>query len=177
MSERQEQTVRELVDARTEAFANATKKILEVMAPAVKGIEQYIELDVVQDMGGYIEWQDVDAFEFAHDMIIILIGELIFPPGTKIETSKDQYVVVTEDTAPYFRKLIRIGLPLDVTMKSQKDVVEFLREVEDAKKKQDEVDLLDALSEHTASRDFDLSQLTEEQKKAYAASTTKIGRA
>lgn len=164
------QVIYKLIKSRATSYKRATKKILDSIQPAIEAVEEFMEVEAAKKIGAYVEWQDVDAYGDEEASVVFIVGELFFPVGTEIDTDTEGKVVVTEDTAPYFRRLLRVGLPTDIAEGTKEDVLAYLRNLEENEKSKK---LVDELDEQTDT-DFDYSKLTEEQSKLLIS---KIGQA
>lgn len=165
-------SIPELFADRQATFDKNTQKILDSIAPALEAVHEFMDAETVEKAGGSLKWEDISLGDGdSEGPFLILIGVISFPPGTEMDTVNGGSVVVTEDTAPYFRRLVRAGIPVEITTKTKEEVVAYLKKVEEDELKQSEADFLEAATQQET--DFDLSKLTEEQRKAYE--TTMLG--
>lgn len=163
-------SIKKLFAARSDEYKKATKTILESMSGALNAIHEYMNIDEVEKRGGYLEWEEVSYVEDDGDTLVILLGVVGFPPGTEIVLEDEKKIKVTKDTAPYFRRIIRAGIPANIAQKSKKSVIAFLEKME----KESLNSNLDNV--FSSEEDFDLSKLTDEQRRLYEASTATTSR-
>ena len=90
---------------------------------------------------------------------------IIYPPGVEVTLPTGDKIVVTKDTAPYFRRLVRAGIPLDIADQPKEVVVDYLVKMKEDDIKQAEITAMDqSINNET---EFDLSKLSEEQRRVY----------
>ena len=161
-------SVRELFTARTTAFEKATSEILQNMQAVQEAIHEYMCIDEIEKRNGSLIWEEASLVGTGKDSLIILIGVVSFPAGSVLDLGDGKSIKVTKDTEPYFRKIIRAGIPLSVAVKTKKQILKYLEKTEEEERK-DQEETLDKLFQSEV--EFDLSQLTDEQRKAYETST------
>lgn len=162
-------SIKDLFVSRADTFDKRTSKILKAMTGALEAIHEFMNVSVVEKQGGKLAWEDVSlVIDTTKDAFVVLVGVIKYPPGTELELDSGQKVKVTKQTEPYFRRLVRAGIPLKVAGKTKKQVLNYLKKMEAKETKQQEVSFLDKLAQQEV--EFDLSKLTEEQRKAYEAS-------
>lgn len=155
-------TLPQLFEARDKAADKATRNIFDAIPGAMEAINELTSLEEIKSAGGDLVWDDLELIE---DELIILVGVIVFPPGCEVITTEGDKVKVTESTAPYFRRLVRVGLPLSVATQPKEEVVAYFKKVQENEQKQLDLAHLDeSLNKET---EFDLSALTEEQRRSY----------
>jgi hypothetical protein len=160
-------TIPQLFEAREKVEERATKKIFDAMPGAVEAINELMGLNEIQKAGGHLLWDDIDLVG-DEDGLLVIVGVVVFPPGCELTTANGDKVKVTEDTEPYFRRLVRAGLPVSVATQSKDEVVAYFRKMQEDEEKQLDVAGLDEILQRET--EFDLSALTEEQRHAYQTS-------
>jgi hypothetical protein len=159
-------TLVDLFVVREKAVNRATKKIFDSLSVAIDAISIMMDVETINKEGGKIVWDDVSLVGEEEDPFVILIGYVSYPVGSELTTPRGDKVKITETTQPYFRRLIRAGFPSSLTSKTKEEIVEYFKKLEEEKFEQMDVE-----------PEFDLSQLTEEQRKAYESVNFKIGKA
>lgn len=180
---------------RTENYTTATIQILEKMPGALEAVSELIEEREPFKAGGILNWGEISLVAGnTDDALIVLVGVVSFPSGAEVELQTGEKVTVTKDTEQYFQpRMVRIGIPLKLAEASKEEVIDYLRKtdieqkknIEDIKKTLSDVfgineegtDLVATQPQDsiTSGADFDLTQLTEEQRKQLELST-KMGR-
>lgn len=165
-------SIPQLFEAREKVAHKATDNIFAAMPGAMEAINEMMGLEEIKKIGGDIIWDDISLVtELVDEPLIVLVGIIVFPPGCELETTDGDKIKVTTDTEPYFRKLVRAGLPASVAALSKEEVHEYFKKME----QEMEESMKNLVTEDS---DFDLTQLTEEQRAAYEASSAiKIGKA
>jgi hypothetical protein len=165
-------TIEEMFSVRARAHDLATADILKMIAPGLEALHDFMEFQQFEKRGAILKWDDVELVEDdSNEKILVLVGNISYPVGTEVQLEDDSWIKVTEDTAPDFQRLIRAGLPLSLADKPKEDVIAYLEKIES--EEQELAQNLEAeLSQlgfelKTYDDEFDLSQLTEEQRKAY----------
>jgi hypothetical protein len=192
-------SVRQMFFERAEKFTATTVEILNRMPGALEAISELIEEKESFKSGGVLNWSEVSLVRAeSEDALIVMVGAVTFPPGAEVELQTGEKVIVTADTAQYFEpRMVRIGIPLRLA-EAPKDIIkEYIKKSEEIQKKESEEfmkNLEEALTTKledagievpvkvvpkqdsvTTDDDFDLTQLTEEQRKQLVLSQ-KIGR-
>lgn len=188
-------SIRRLFFDRSELFGKLTLEILNRMENTVKAIEEIIQEKETFKSGGILQWGDVSLVASDTDNpLIIMIGSVSFPTGSVVELATGEKVTVTQDTQEYFSpRIIRIGIPLNLAKSSKEEIKQYLKKTEELQK-QESQEFLKTLTESLISNDvqpptnkeekkldgittiddFDLTQLTEDQRKQLQLSQ-KIG--
>lgn len=196
----QKNSIHRMFFERAENFTSTTIKILERMPGALEAITELIEEKETFKSGGILEWGEVSLTRAGtEDALIILVGSVSFPPGAEVELQTGEKVIVTENTSEYFLpRMVRIGIPLKLAEASKEEIKKYIKHTEELQKK-DSVEFMENLKEAlttelkeagidipveiikkdddtiTTDADFDLTQLTEEQRKQLQLSQ-KMGR-
>ncbi len=186
-------SIPELFAAREEAFDKATDKIFAALDGVFAALREHMEIEEIEKIGGVLEWEDIMLVEDDKQPFLVIVGVISHPPGTEFEMPDGTKVQLTKETAPYFRRLVRAGVPISIVDKSKQEIIDYLIQIEAEQKQhweeeskkilaEDGKSLSELLEEHTNSKkqetEFDLSQLTDEQRKALELSLgTKSGKA
>ena len=133
------------------------------MSGSVEGVVQYLNLndDLAQ---GRLTWQGVQLDQ----ELIVLVGIIKYPPGAQFSTSEGEVMIVSEKTAEYFTRILRMRLPFDLVNKNSKEeTMTFLTELEN----ETQHEVVELPAELTDIQDFNFDDLTDEQKKALLVKT------
>lgn len=177
-------SIRRLFFERAENFMAMTIKISERIPHALEAIIELIEEKEIFKSGVILEWSEISLVRAeSEDAAIVIIGSVSFPPGAIVELETGEKVTVTLDTAQYFPpRLVRIGIPLKLAEASKDEIKEYIKKTEEEEKKESgefvkhlqealedetEVPVKKIKKQDTIDIDdgFDLTQLTEEQRK------------
>ncbi len=154
--------ITDLFKQRDALFAKATDNILEAIPHVLDGIVRYLNLrDEIQS--GNLSWEEAMLFpsEDGGESFIMIVGVISYNPGEKFELPDHRIVEINENTADYFKRLIRIGIPVTMAENgTDEDIFEFLKKTEDA----ENAPAPEPMSSDPT--DFDLTELTDEQRKA-----------
>lgn len=175
--------VRDLFIERAKSFAENTSKILISMEGAMSGIHEYMGFHTAFAQGAILEWHEIALTGSVEDGLIIMVGLLVYPPGSTVELRTGEKVEVSQNTTEYFKRLVRIGLPMKYAAASKEEVIAYLKDADQENQKELEAEK-EAITESfgkkeetkpaavkkqndtiTSGDDFDLTQLTEEQRK------------
>lgn len=165
--------LKELFEAREEAVKAGTDAIFEALSNVMTGAEQYLNVSD-QLSGGTLEWENASflpALEDEDDPIgyIIMSGMISHEPGQSFTLASGKVIEITETIAPYFRRMIRIGFPHKIATEGSIDeIVHFMQNVEKSLP-QPAIDDLDMMVTSSVA-DFDLDELSEEQRAALVLS-------
>src|SRR5277367_6692150 len=118
-----QKTIRELFEAREKATIRGTNKIFSAMTEAMEVISDLMGLEEIKKVGGELIWDDLSLIigDAVDEPLVVMVGVVVFPPGCELETTNGDKIKVTEDTAPYFRRLVRAGLPAAVAIKTKEE--------------------------------------------------------
>jgi hypothetical protein len=169
MTSKQSQ-LKSLFEERKSVFHAITNDILTHLQPNIlAGISAYFRLHNELDEPRRIAWDDVGYVE-QHDMLILL-GSITYDIGSTVVDEYGETVTITEELAPYFNRVVRVGLPLKFVEATDEEVLSFLlqRDNQTEKEQQAAVDFLREIigegnDESSSDTEFDLDQLTEDQK-------------
>jgi hypothetical protein len=167
-SPKKPKTIPELFVARDKAVSKATKNIFAAMPGAIEAINELMGLEDIQKSGGDLHWEDIDLVGDEAENLLVMVGVVVFPAGCELEAEGGGIIKVTKDTEPYFRRLVRAGLPASVAVQGKDEVVAYFKKMQEDYDNQLDVAGLDNLLERET--EFDLSALTEEQRRAYETS-------
>ena len=165
MDERKEE-ITSLFEYRDNIVREASKKIFENINHVLTGIDTFLSnTDKVYNMG-HISWEDVQYIQ--ENDIIVVFGILAFIPGSKIILGGRE-IVVNEQNAQAFQKMVRIGLPLNlIAQDSEEEIIKFLSKVPKEEEQVEQTDVRDIRKllpfNQENSQDFTWDQLTDEQK-------------
>lgn len=192
-----EGSIRRIFFNRATHFTQSTIDVLARMPGAQAAVVELIEERETFKTGGVLEWTEISLVQAdSEDALILMVGVVRFPPGAEVELQTGEKVIVTKDTAQYFEpRLVRIGIPLRLAESSKDEVKTYLKQKE-AEMEKDTAEFMDNLKEAlegsppeddsketavskddtvTTDADFDLTQLTDEQRKQLQLSQ-KMGR-
>jgi hypothetical protein len=152
--------VTKLFQKRDMQFSKATKQIAAAMAGVIAGVVQFINLN--EEMAqGTLTWQDIQL----EDDLFLLVGEVNYTAGDKFTTPENESIEVTEHTAEYFKRIVRMALPINLVDNNDPDeTLKFLRKVS----QEQELDITSKLKSlpsqvDTALFGFDLDSLDDQQ--------------
>jgi len=150
--------IKKLFEQRQEAFNNLSREILEKLPNVLEASRQF-----VVDSGSTharLQWQDISYFE-EQDFIIIL-GTLEYSPGETVLLPGGESVTVTEDQAEYFKSVLRLGVPYRLAEHgTTQEIYEFLKTASEME--EDPTETIESVRDNT---EFDLEELTDDQRKA-----------
>ena len=152
------QKLKELFDERDRVTTELTTKIIDAMPNVLEGARQFI---VSHDGApGHLSWEGISLFN-EEGGFVLLVGAVSYDPGDEIKLPNGKSVVVSQDTTDYFRRLIRIGIPMNIAETGTvSDVFKFIQE--STKFQEFEEDPMEVIE----NAEFDLEELTEEQRAA-----------
>jgi hypothetical protein len=169
---------------RKKIFDIATTDIFSNITHVIEAIVEYMDVQSLYTRGGKLEWVDISLIEqHVEEPFCILIGNVWYPAGTELQLEDGTKATVTTDTEGYFRRLLRVGLPLKVLESGIKqEALDYLAKTE-SEMKEEEKELRQNLltgmdlniEPENPTIDFDLSTLTTEQQSQLKL-FTKMGR-
>lgn len=148
--------IERLFKQRDKTYQTHTDRILKSLSAVIDGVVQFLHLtkELAQ---GQLTWQNIQM----QKDVVMLIGIIEYPPGATFATSQGDQMVVSKENKDYFTRILRLGLPVDLVEKGNaEDVLKFLSSAE-AEEKTEVVELPENLA---GIQDFDLDDLTDEQK-------------
>lgn len=154
--------LKELFKEREEAVNRLSDQIFDSIPNVIDGCVQFIkEKGADEDQ---LEWEGVHYDEDRD--VVLLLGNVTYKPGDTVKLPNGEEMVVNDNTAPYFQAMLRLAIPYKIVVEGTiEDVYEFLKStVEYEEEEHVEVQRGDLESIGSAS-EFDLDELTEEQKK------------
>lgn len=158
--------LRQMFEAREMSYKKATDRILEMMASALDAIVTFLA-SKGELSGTQLVWQEASYYpssDEGHEGYIMLMGVIEHLVGQKFQLPNGQMVEVTEETADYFRRIIRIGIPLKLAVEgTEQEILQFMEET--TKEDFEEGPGFDSAPQPDT---FDMDELTEEQKQALA---------
>ena len=144
--------LKELFKKREEEYETLSKEILDSMPNVLKGCAMFIVA-----RGGNaanLEWDNV-AFHEDRDLIM-LVGSVKHDIGDVVVMPNGMQAQVDEENIEYFKSMLHLGIPFKlVNEATAEDIKNFMEETLDT----DEHEI-----EASADVDFNLDELTEEQK-------------
>lgn len=157
-----------MLAARDEQYIAATQEMITEMSVEIEGIVKYFNKR--DDTNGTYRWDDVNLIEVSdgdEDPFVLISGAISYDVGDVVQFPDGTTFDVTEETAEYFKKMIRVGIPLHMIGSSSVDeIFNFMEE-----SGEDDIDLADFIESIRESEerneelsDFDLDSLTEEQR-------------
>ena len=149
-----------LFKQRDRTYQAHTDRILKSLSTVIDGVVQFLNLkeELAQ---GQLTWQNVQM----QQEVVMLIGIIEYPPGAKFATSQGEQMVVSKENKDYFKRILRLGLPTDLVEKGNtEDVMKFLSNVD--KNAEEKVEYVELPKELAGIQDFNLDDLTDEQKNA-----------
>ena len=94
--------------------------------------------------------------------LVVIIGMVDYTPGTVIENDGNT-VTITDDNIEYFQRVVHMSLPYDMVRSSNEDeIAEFLRTMGT----DHPIEFTEPVDAPPTATDFDLSKLTEEQRRS-----------
>lgn len=169
-------TLLDLFLDRYAANERTTNKILKAVQGSLDALHEQMNIDEVMKQGGVLNWEDVSFVDDGEMQYVVLVGAIVYPPGAEITLDSGDIVKLTHDTAPYFNRLARATIPADIAVKSKEEVFAYLKNIEEENAKQVADMPKITISEMFESKpeekemtfdEFDLTQLTDEQRKSY----------
>jgi len=151
--------LKDIFYARDEAFAEKTMEIFEAIHTALVCITEFLNETDPNCAAGNISWEDANLM----DDLVVIIGMVDYEHGTIIESDGNE-ITITNDNIQYFQRIVHMSLPYEMVLSSnEEDIMEFLHTmgtnypIEFTKS-------VDIPSDD--STEFDLSKLTEEQRRS-----------
>jgi len=161
--------LRQQFHQRDRTFSKHTKAILDALVDVTNGASEFIKsLPDSFYKHGTVVWEDVSLVKD----YIMLVGVLRYENGTTF-MFKNEMIEITEANKEYWQRVMRVGVPLDIIESGTKeDIIQFLQSVYDAELnevneliKEIEEEFYSSDDESKEEEEFDLDQLSEEQRK------------
>lgn len=142
--------IEELFNERDEFYIKKTREIMLEMHAVLLAINKLVSL---QPNDGVVNWEEISLY----NDVVLMIGVVEYNPGAKLKTFRGDVIDITEQNAKTLQRLIRIGVPVELVAEGDSEkIYHFLA---------DSVDFDDDITSSLASdTDFDLEELTEEQR-------------
>jgi hypothetical protein len=156
--------IKELFKQRDDAYTEQTHAIIKAIDNVTSGASQFIQHR--ENATPEPRWEDV-SFMDDDDGYIILVGVLEYAIGDTMRLPNGAEVEVNEQTAEYFKRLLRVGVPYKLACEgTDKQVFEFLvKSAKEAETAGEEIEQMVQLPvSDVDDQPFDLDDLTEEQK-------------
>jgi hypothetical protein len=105
---------------------NVYKKNTMDIIGSMPHVTQAVRLTLVEDEYATLEWEDVQYIP--GDSIIVLIGNVKLTIGDDIQLDTGIVVQVTEENVNGLRRMVRIGIPVELALNGTvESVTEFLK--------------------------------------------------
>lgn len=154
--------LKELFEVRDATFEQQTHEIFNKIHTTLVCVTEFLnEIDPLFAQG-IITWEDANLVD---DMVVV-VGILSYELGSKINV-EDDIIEITKDNFEYFQRIVNMSLPYNlVESGNAKDIREFLHMIHS---NENDEDIISETKEQFKfeENDFDLSKLTEEQRKTY----------
>ncbi len=155
----------ELFEQREKMMDEHTDKIFKSMPNVLDGCREF----VFSKQGGEpnIEWEN--AFFVKEDNIVMIMASIGYDVGDTIQLETGEMITFTEETAPYFKAMLRIGIPINLaTSGTVKEIFDFLSETVEHSEENSDIhpQSIDFSGEANQDSGFNLEDLTEEQRQA-----------
>jgi hypothetical protein len=159
--------LKELFKNRDDVFQALTSQIMGLLTNVIEGANNFVHHR--EESTGDITWEDVSFFE--DEKLVLLVGVLEYKPGDIVYVSEGSQIEVTENTASYFKRLLRLGIPYGLAINgTPQEVFEFLKhsaervETEELEEQEMFIDMSELPTPPVDVPEFDLDDLTEEQR-------------
>jgi len=160
-------TLKELFEERDEAFKQQTFKIFELIHTTLVCVTEYLNSIDPVFAAGQVAWEDANLM----DGMVLIVGIVDYTPGTQIEI-EGETITITESNLDYFQRVVHMSLPFELVESSNEaNIIEFLKMIHEKQKAESFSTPINDTP--PPDDDFDLSQLTEEQRQAYMLFNTK----
>jgi hypothetical protein len=154
--------LKELFEERSRLYYEKTDLILQSMPHVIEGVLLALE----EDAGSSIVWEDAQLAP--EDDVIVLIGFIQLIPGENIVLDTGKTISITEDNAESFRRILRVGIPLDLVENgSVEEITEYFIQRKDKNYENVEeiVESIDNIETQAVASitGFDMDELSEDQ--------------
>lgn len=165
-----QQQLKNLFEKRRTAYTKVSKTIIEELREEVlTGIFAYFASHDEVGSGRKLMWEEAGYIE-QHEMLI-LMGTILYDIGSSVVDEHGETITITEELAPYFNRVIRVGLPFGLVDSSKEDVMLFLleRDKQSEEEQQEAVKFLrdiigEKYEEDPGPQEFNFDELTEDQQ-------------
>lgn len=158
--------IRQLIKQRDNIYRNQTIVAFDIVHPTLEGVEEYL-ISIDPSYGyGVFSWEEIAIHE--DDGLLMLLGFVNYEPDQEFLMGGEM-VEITKDNAAYFQRVLRIGIPLSVVQTNSKEgVIQFLLNLNEAiaEDKVEDPTAVSLKADTTEHLDFNLDDLTDEQKAA-----------
>ena len=167
--------IRQLLKQRDNLYRNQTIAAFDSVHEVLEGVEEYLS-SVDPSYGfGTFEWEEIAIHE--QDGLLMLLGFVNYEPNQEFLMG-GELVEITDENVAYFQRVLRINIPIDVALADDKErLIQFLVNLNNAIQEEDQeappVKLIPDGQPET-NYDFDLDELTDEQKAALMDVTGKL---
>lgn len=159
-----------LFKVRDEQYFEETRKIFELITTSVTCATEYLSDMDERVAQGILKWEDVSVIE---DMLVI-IGSVDYELGTTITLDGKEYNIHA-DNIDEFQSVAHMSIPLDIVIDdNEEEIRNYLYDMGQDSDIEDYTSVLSPPGE-TVESEFDLSELTDEQRQALKLSTAKGG--
>jgi hypothetical protein len=151
--------LKDIFDARDEAFAKKTMEIFGIIHTALVCITEFLNETDPSVASGNVSWEDANLM----DDLVVIIGMVNYEEGTVIENDGNK-ITITNDNIEYFQRIVHMSLPYEMVLSSnEEDIMEFLHTMGT----NHPIEFTESVdTPPDDSMEFDLSKLTEEQRRS-----------
>ena len=155
--------LKELFKKREDTFKTQSEEIFASVPNVLDGCKKFVTARGGD--GDLLEWDNISYLD--EQNVVVLIGTISYNPGDTVELPNGRRVVVTENTAEYFKAMLRLGIPYDLAIEgSSEDIFNFLTETIEVEEISDEDPVPEEMYLDSGDYGFNLDELDEEQRKA-----------
>jgi hypothetical protein len=151
--------LKDLFERRDKMILTMLDALLRAMPNVVESCEEFIR----HNSGGAIptiEWNNVIYLKDQDN--VILVGANSFKIGDEVMLPDGEKITVSEETEDYFKSYLRVSLPFKLVEEGSKDdIYQYLLDKSD-----DSIDVAEDDGLPQPVQDFDLDQLSEEQRES-----------
>jgi hypothetical protein len=154
--------LKEIIDTRDSSFQEKTLEIFELIHTTLVCVTEFLNDADPICAAGNLTWEDANIME---DLVVI-IGMVEYVAGTEMEVDGNM-VKITDENVEYFQRVVHMSLPFDlVEAGNEKDIIEFLHTMHGELNAADFSEIVEETTTESAEVDFDLTKLTEEQRRS-----------
>jgi len=157
-----------LLTERNEIYTAMTKDIfLSVIRTLCDGIIEYMGSIGEIDNKSQVSWEDIVWFPEEGDFCVVF-ATVKYQPGSTIMIN-EKMTTLSEEDAQTYQRMIRVGIPTTIAAGSKEKIIEFLKS-QRVRHEQEDFDANPPTdkNELPAAAEFDLEQLSDEQRDALA---------
>jgi len=156
--------LKKVFEERDSAFEKKTLEIFDIIHTSLVCVTEFLnDIDPIFN-AGVVAWEDANLI----DDLVVIIGMVHYTPGTAIEIDGNM-ISITEENLDYFQRVVHMSLPYDLVSSSDEDAItNFLHKIHQENKTNDFSEPLESggASNEATATDFDLTKLTDEQRRA-----------